>query len=82
MAKEQQEKMFYFNVWVHPKKRGDDINYSLDIMAKNVKEAKMQVEGWLKKRSAITNDYREETLKARKSRELKETEYLAKPRTK
>ena len=48
-----------FNVvaWIHPKNGGDDYQVDLQIEAESKAGAKTVVEKYLKRKSAITNDY-------------------------
>lgn len=43
--------------WIHPKTGGDDKEFILEITAENEDNAKKITEKWLKRRSAITNDF-------------------------
>ncbi len=54
------DKMKKFKViaWIHPKRGGDDRMVELGVEAESREEVAKMVEKWLKKRSAITNDYR------------------------
>jgi hypothetical protein len=49
---------YMFEAWVHPKNNGDDRLVDLGISAETEQEANKLMEEWLKKRSAITTDYK------------------------
>lgn len=49
---------YRFEAWVHPKSGGDDKQVELEIDAPSLESAKAAVEGWLRKRSCKTDDYR------------------------
>jgi hypothetical protein len=51
-------KKFKVIAWIHPKRGGDDRMVELGVEAESREEVAKMVEKWLKKRSAITNDYR------------------------
>jgi len=48
---------YVFDVWVHPLKGGDDYETEVKITATSLKSAKIYLEKWLAKRSAVTTDY-------------------------
>ena len=49
---------YKFEAWIHPLEGGDDYQAEITINADTLKGAKYHLEKWLKKRSAITTDYR------------------------
>ena len=51
-------KKYLFEVWIHPKNGGDDHLTGAEVTAYSLEEAKLFLEEYLTKRSAITNDYK------------------------
>lgn len=51
-------KKYRVTAWIHPKSGGDDRMVELEVEAESREVVAKMVEKWLKKRSAITNDYR------------------------
>jgi hypothetical protein len=51
-------KVFTFEAWIHPKSGGDDYSEIVEIIAKDEEGAKKFLEKTLKRRSAVTNDYK------------------------
>jgi hypothetical protein len=50
-------KVFLFEAWIHPKRGGDDYACQVEVKAETQEKAEEELKKWLRKRSAIDNDY-------------------------
>jgi len=57
-------KKFKGRAWVHPIEGGDDDAYNITINAETKKAANELVRKWLRKKSAVTEDFSIEEVKA------------------